>query len=74
MQRADMALRGLRSTNLAANQSAMRETQALVKYGARQLEEIFKQTLLSTGASIPLEPLGYITKGIIIPNRIIVMI
>ncbi|KAF2668571.1 hypothetical protein BT63DRAFT_440720 [Microthyrium microscopicum] len=67
MQRADQALRGLRSTSLAANQAAMRETQALVKYGARQLEEIFKQTLLATGASDALEPLGYITKEKLFP-------
>jgi hypothetical protein len=41
----------------------MKETEALVKYGIRQLEEIFRHTLLSTGASGQLEPLSYIAKG-----------
>jgi len=51
----------LRSTNITANQTALRETTALVKYGIRQLEEIYKQSLLPSSNMV--EPLGYITKG-----------
>jgi hypothetical protein len=41
----------------------MREMQALVKYGTRQLEEVFKQTLLSDGGAGSIEPLQFIMKG-----------
>ena len=50
-------------SNLSANQSALKEISALVKYGSRQLEEVFKQTLLNTGAAGQIEPLHYIMKG-----------
>jgi exocyst complex component 7 len=62
LERADRALRGLRASNLSANQSAMKEMAALVNYGNRQLEEVFKQDIMNcTGNQI--EPLHYITKG-----------
>jgi exocyst complex protein 7 len=62
MDRADRTLKGLRTSNLSANQSALKEMTALVKYGTRQLEEVYKQTLLSTGASEQIEPLHFIMK------------
>jgi hypothetical protein len=48
---------------MSANQNATRETAALVKYGMRQLEEVFKQTLMNTGAAKPIEPVFYFAKG-----------
>lgn len=60
--------RGLGASSLGSNHTTMKETAALVKYGIRQLEEIFKHTLLSTGAAGQLEPLSYIAKGSYVPN------
>jgi hypothetical protein len=42
----------------------MREIHALIKYGARQLEEVFKQTLLSESGAGSIEPLQFIMKGV----------
>jgi exocyst complex component 7 len=62
LERTERALRGLRASNLSANQSAMKEMTALVNYGTRQLEEVFKQDVVNcTGNQI--EPLHFITKG-----------
>jgi exocyst complex component 7 len=62
LERTDRALRGLRVSNLAANQNAMKELAALIKYGIRQLDELFKQTL-QTFTPSQVEPLHFITKG-----------
>jgi exocyst complex component 7 len=62
LERTDRALRGLRVSNLAANQNAMKELSALIKYGIRQLDELFKQTL-QTFTPSQVEPLHFITKG-----------
>jgi hypothetical protein len=63
LRRADQVVREMGNSSLGANPATVKETAALVKYGIRQLEEIFKHTLLSTGASGQLEPLTYISKG-----------
>jgi exocyst complex protein 7 len=49
-------------SNLAANQNAMKDLTALIKYGVRQLDELFKQTL-QTFTPSQVEPLHFITKG-----------
>jgi exocyst complex protein 7 len=53
-------------SNLAANQNAMKELSALIKYGVRQLDELFKQTL-QTFTPSQVEPLHFITKGTSLP-------
>jgi len=63
VERAERGLARLRSSNLSANQGAIKEMSALVKYGIRQLEDVFKQ-LLNDGGAGPIEPLGYIMKGV----------
>jgi exocyst complex component 7 len=62
LERTDRALRGMRVSNLAANQNAMQELSRLIKYGIRQLDELFKQTL-QTFTPSQVEPLHFITKG-----------
>jgi hypothetical protein len=64
LERLDRDLRRLQGSNLAANQNSIRDGSALLKYGIRQLEDLFKQTLLATGSGGQIEPLHYITKGI----------
>jgi exocyst complex component 7 len=63
LERLDRDLRRLQGSNLSANQASIKEGMALVKYGVRQLEDVFKQTLLATGSGGQIEPLHYITKG-----------
>jgi hypothetical protein len=66
LRRADQVVREMGNSSLGGNPATVKETAALVKYGIRQLEEIFKHTLLSTGASGQLEPLTYISKGLLV--------
>jgi exocyst complex protein 7 len=61
LERAERALKGLKSTNLSVNQTAIKEMGALVNYGNRQLEEVFKQQLLTIDMN-QIEPLQYVVK------------
>jgi exocyst complex protein 7 len=63
LERLDRDLRRLRGSNLSANQASIKEGNALIKYGVRQLEDVFKQILVATGSAGQIEPLHYITKG-----------
>jgi hypothetical protein len=69
LRRADRVVREMGNSSLGGNPATVKETAALVKYGIRQLEEIFKHTLLSTGASGQLEPLTYISKGFLMSEK-----
>lgn len=61
IDRATTALAGLQSSPLQTNQKAISELSALLRYGARQLEEVFKDILREESGRI--EPMQFMAKG-----------
>jgi exocyst complex protein 7 len=61
LDRATRALAGLKASNLKSNQKAISELTALLKFGAKQLEDVFKDVLREDSGA--LEPLHFLTKG-----------
>jgi exocyst complex protein 7 len=61
LDRATRALAGLKASNMKSNQQAISELSGVLKFGARQLEDVFREVLRQDSGA--LEPLHYLTKG-----------
>ncbi|KIW08736.1 uncharacterized protein PV09_00677 [Verruconis gallopava] len=61
IDRATRALAGLQASPLQTNQKAISELSALLRYGAKQLEQVFRDILREESAKI--EPMQYMAKG-----------
>lgn len=62
LDRVIVTLRDLKRSNLRSNQQAVDNYSNLLKYGAKALEDVFRE-LLREDAREPVEPLGYIMKS-----------
>ncbi|TID26863.1 exocyst complex protein-like protein exo70 [Venturia nashicola] len=63
IDRATRALAGLKASQLKSNQNAINDLSQLLRYGARQLEDVFRHLLQDGDDAKTLEPLHYITKN-----------
>jgi hypothetical protein len=62
IDRATRALAGLQSSPLQTNQKAISELSALLRFGAKQLEQVFKDILREESGRI--EPMQFMAKGV----------
>ncbi|ORY16816.1 Cullin repeat-like-containing domain protein [Clohesyomyces aquaticus] len=62
LDRVAVTLKDLRRSNLRSNQQAVDNYSNLLKFGAKSLEDVFRQ-LLREGARETVEPLGFIMKN-----------
>lgn len=68
MDRTTQALSDLQNTNLRSNQEAIAELNELLRFGNKELEGAFRDTLNEEAHAV--EPLHYITKGKYIPRPV----
>ncbi|KAF2430103.1 exocyst complex protein exo70 [Tothia fuscella] len=66
LDRATRALAGLKISKLKSNVNAINELSSLLKFGAKQLEDVFRDILRQDTGTI--EPLHYLTKNIPFPS------
>ncbi|KAF2870868.1 Cullin repeat-like-containing domain protein [Massariosphaeria phaeospora] len=62
LDRTATALTDLKRSNLRSNQQAVAELGSLLKFGSKQLEDVFKEMLRESSART-VEPLEYVAKG-----------
>ncbi|KAF2747780.1 exocyst complex protein exo70 [Sporormia fimetaria CBS 119925] len=66
LDRSTQTLSELKRSNLRANQTAIGDLSALIKYGTKQLEDVFRD-LLREASAYPVDPLEYVVKNKLFP-------
>ena len=68
MKRVEKALVDLNATNLRSNQTAITDFNSLLNTGSTKIQEMLRADLEQN--SIPVEPLHYLTKGMVVIRRL----